>query len=85
MPREDRDGSGLFYDLVKQLMVSKLNKDPHTCEECGKHTSSKRMYMHHTKYVGATLYDLMFVCQSCNTLAKNRNLHEKLGSQNTLD
>jgi hypothetical protein len=30
--------------------------------------------IHHTKYDGATIYDLMYVCQHCNVLGENRGL-----------
>ena len=55
--------------LVFYCMTELLGKDPRVCEVCREH-QDKLCEIHHTKYEGATLYDLQFVCRSCN-LARN--------------
>ena len=57
--------------LVRQIMVGRLGKDPNICELCGK---TGKMDIHHRKYDGATLYDLVFACRSCNLLPENKGL-----------
>ena len=47
----------------------RLNKDLKTCELCG--ITGVRLDIHHTKYEGATVYDLQLVCRSCNLKAEN--------------
>ena len=50
-----------------------LGKDPHTCEIC-KEIQDTPCDIHHTKYEGATVYDLQFVCRSCNLSWANKGL-----------
>lgn len=42
-----------------------LGKDPHVCEICLER-QERVCDIHHTKYEGATIYDLQYVCRSCN-------------------
>ena len=61
-----------FKNYLKTLLV-KIGKDFNWCESCGVSTGGKSI-IHHTKYDGATLYDLEVVCIGCNNLGANRGL-----------
>lgn len=50
-----------------------LGKDPQTCEICEAGVPDG-CQIHHTKYKGATIYDLMYICGSCNKARANRGL-----------
>jgi 5-methylcytosine-specific restriction endonuclease McrA len=76
MPRLATDqraltNTGMLGYSIRQLMIHRLGKDPNLCELCGK---VGKMDIHHAKYDGATLYDLVFACRRCNTQAENRGL-----------
>lgn len=58
---------------VEPLMTEALGKDPHMCEICGER-QQRKCDIHHKKYEGATLYDLQFVCRSCNLAHVNMGL-----------
>lgn len=45
--------------------MAQLGKDPYLCEICGE-PQTKKCDVHHTKYEGATIYDLRYACRSCN-------------------
>lgn len=47
--------------------------DEHVCGICGER-QAKKCDIHHTKYEGATVYDLMYVCRSCNCARVNCGL-----------
>jgi 5-methylcytosine-specific restriction endonuclease McrA len=49
-------------------------RDFNTCEYCGKHIPDNHFEIHHTRYEGATYYDLMIVCRSCNKIPENVGL-----------
>lgn len=79
MPRQVIDQLGGLEVYIIPILKSrgrKFNK----CEECGKKlpkklSNGKRGFeLHHTKYEGATINDLMIVCHGCNALTKNRGL-----------
>lgn len=57
--------------VIEAMMM--LGKDPYVCEIC-EEPQDTHCIVHHTKYVGATLYDLMFVCSSCNNARVNKGL-----------
>jgi hypothetical protein len=59
-------------DIIIQLMVQR-GDDPHLCALCGDR-SEKRMTIHHTRYEGATLADLVFACMRCQLQWENRGL-----------
>ncbi len=50
----------------------RMGKDLNKCEQCG--VTDKKLDIHHTKYDGATVYDLQLVCRSCNLTGVNRSL-----------
>lgn len=49
-------------------------RDFSKCEYCSKYIPNNRYEIHHTKYDGATYYDLMIVCASCNRIPVNVGL-----------
>lgn len=49
-----------------------MGKSTNICEQCG--ITDKKLDIHHTKYDGATVYDLQLVCRSCNLKADNKGL-----------
>ncbi len=57
--------------LIRHLMVNNLHKDPESCEMCG---CRYKALIHHPRYEGATLYDLMFICARCNNNKANKGL-----------
>lgn len=50
-----------------------IGKDRYRCELCLDQVP-KGCVVHHTKYEGATIYDLMYLCQSCNLARENTGL-----------
>lgn len=44
------------------------------CEDCQRDLLRKDAKIHHTKYEGATINDLMIICQSCNLKPENKGL-----------
>ena len=63
---------GQLLEYVTACMLA-LGKDPHMCEICNE-LQATPCDVHHTKYEGATLYDLMYACRSCNLARANRGL-----------
>lgn len=53
--------------------LTRLGKDRYTCEICLEPVP-KGCIVHHIKYEGATVYDLMYVCGSCNLSRANKGL-----------
>lgn len=49
-------------------------RDFSVCEQCLEAIPNGKYDIHHTKYEGATYYDLEIVCRSCNLKAKNMGL-----------
>lgn len=68
----DDYNDGTFRRILIALMVER-GDDPHKCALCGV-TSEEMMTIHHTKYVGATLADLVFACMSCQSKWENKAL-----------
>lgn len=65
-------GRGVLYDYVSECF-RRLGKDPFMCEIC-EEPQKKKCQIHHTKYEGCTVYDLQYVCQSCNLARVNMGL-----------
>jgi hypothetical protein len=61
-----------FKNIVRRLMIDR-GDDPHLCALCGCR-SEKPMTIHHTKYEGATLADLVFACMACQNKFENKGL-----------
>ena len=53
--------------------LSRLGKDPFVCDVC-EASQPKKCDIHHTKYDGATIYDLQYVCRSCNLARAGQGL-----------
>lgn len=64
---------GNTFSLYVREALNQLGKDPYFCEIC-EEPQAKRCVIHHTKYAGATLYDLKYICQSCNLSRMNVGL-----------
>lgn len=64
---------GNLRPIVIALMKS-TDRDFNTCEQCNKHIPDGKFDIHHTKYNGATYYDLQIVCRSCNLTGDNVGL-----------
>ena len=62
-----------FYPLVIATL-EKIGKKFDKCEQCGNPIPKGKFEIHHTKYEGATIYDLQVVCHKCNTKSENRGL-----------
>lgn len=69
---EDAFGAGAFRSIVFQLLVDR-GLDPHLCGICGI-KQLKVCDMHHTKYDGATIYDVIFACHACNVAREQKGL-----------
>lgn len=61
-----------FMPYVHECL-ERLGKDRFTCELCLEPVP-KGCNVHHTKYQGATVYDLMYICTSCNLSRENKGL-----------
>jgi hypothetical protein len=73
--RTEADGSFISMQrpIIDQLLQSVRGLDPYFCVGC-RQEQVKKCDIHHTKYEGATLYDLQYLCHPCNTKAENRGL-----------
>ena len=71
MGRVKNDGDPV--EMYLRPMLKRLGKDFNWCEYCGIGTNGKSV-VHHTKYDGATLYDLDVICNRCNLQTENKGL-----------
>lgn len=62
-----------LYPYVIALMEQE-GRDFFICELCDTDIPEGEFEIHHTKYEGATYYDLRIVCRRCNRLPENRLL-----------
>lgn len=62
-----------FMPYVKEAL-RRLGKDSTTCEIC-EDKPKRGCVVHHTKYEGVTVYDLMYICTSCNLARENKGLN----------
>lgn len=53
------------------FLMEQEGRDFTECELCGDDIEGGQFEIHHTKYDGATYYDLRIVCKSCNRKAEN--------------
>jgi hypothetical protein len=62
-------------DITKYIKVilNDQNVDFTKCSYCGNEIKNNKK-LHHTKYDGATIYDIKILCHSCNLKKENRNL-----------
>jgi hypothetical protein len=64
--------SAMIRPLVEQCLLT-LGHDPYFCDVC-EEPQLIPCDIHHTKYEGATIYDLVYACRSCNTSRVNKGL-----------
>lgn len=70
---EHRLAPGAFRDAVI-FTLKQQGREFDKCEWCGEPFKDGKYQLHHTKYEGATIDDLMIVCQPCNLIPQNRFL-----------
>lgn len=63
--------SGPLRDIIFECF-RRMGKRFDRCEQCAVKTA--KLSIHHTKYKGATVYDLQLVCHKCNMAPKNKGL-----------
>lgn len=56
-----------------EYCLEQLGKNPYVCEIC-EERQFRKCDIHHTKYENATIYDLQWVCRSCNLSFANTGL-----------
>lgn len=54
-------------------ILEKQGRNFYICELCG-NEYNKKLGIHHKKYNGATINDVVIACQKCNTQPYNKNL-----------
>jgi hypothetical protein len=57
------------------FLMRKEGRDFSRCELGNERIENGQYEIHHTKYDGATYYDLRIVCRSCNRKPENCLLH----------
>lgn len=63
--------------IMRSIVVSMMTEEGRNfgaCEQCSEPIPKGKWELHHTKYEGATYYDLQIICRSCNRLDKNVGL-----------
>lgn len=73
LPYSDDARLNNLRPIIIALMESQ-GRDFKICELCLEPISGNSFDIHHTKYNGATYYDLLIVCRKCNTATHNRYL-----------
>ena len=71
--RLEIDGDSRIRPYIDAIFKAD-KRDLTTCELCGKRIPEGKHQLHHTKYEGATIYDLKIVCCSCNLKQENKLL-----------
>lgn len=62
---------------LRDVVVAMMKREGRDFTHCevGDHSIANGKYdIHHTKYKGATYYDLQIACRKCNTAQENRFL-----------
>lgn len=62
---------------LRNIIVAMMKRDGRDftkCELCPATIPAGKYDLHHSKYDGATYYDLRIVCRSCNNRAENKLL-----------
>lgn len=72
------NGQNVYHSLqhIRKYIVAlaiRDGRDLHTCEICRNPIKGTAVF-HHTKYEGATYYDLKIACTRCNTQKENQLL-----------
>jgi hypothetical protein len=63
-------------DHLRPYILALMQRDGRDFEWCevGEHQIDNGFVIHHTRYDGATYYDLGICCRSCNNMAENVGL-----------
>lgn len=61
-----------MFPIIHPLLAE-LGKDRYRCDLCAEPVPGG-CSIHHTRYEGSTIYDLMYVCRSCNLARENKGL-----------
>lgn len=73
-------GNSEQYGLSRQmkdyvvLLMEQDGRNFDKCEQCFINIPKGKYQIHHTKYEGATYYDLQIVCNNCNHKSENIGL-----------
>jgi hypothetical protein len=61
---------------LRPIILAMMRREGRNFKWCelGHHPLKGRLTLHHTKYEGATYYDLQIACYSCQMKAENKNL-----------
>lgn len=68
------DNTTSYLRWIILAMMKREGRDFTKCELCGDPIPKGKHQIHHTKYDGATYYDLRIVDAKCNMASQNRNL-----------
>jgi hypothetical protein len=71
---EALDNTTSYLRWIILAMMKREGRNFTQCELCTVRIPKGHHEIHHTKYEGATYYDLRIVCRSCNKLPTNMNL-----------
>ena len=72
MPRHKTDN--FEENALRHIIIRLMEQNGQDRSVCGMCDKIGPTVIHHTKYDGATIYDLIFVCQKCNTQPENKHL-----------
>lgn len=73
-PARSADGANSIGRHFRNLLANMMVRDGRNleeCEQCFSEIPEGKYQLHHTKYEGATYYDLQIVCQRCNLQTEN--------------
>lgn len=68
------DNTTSYLRWIIRAMMKQEGRDFTQCELCPAKIPQGKHNIHHTKYEGATYYDLRIVCAKCNNAPENRYL-----------
>lgn len=63
-----------LHSTFRELIIAMMKRDGRNfaqCELCHAKIPKGKFQLHHTKYEGATYYDLRIVCGKCNLSKEN--------------
>lgn len=78
-PAANRKGKSLDFQLghLREIVIELLRQQHRLfdkCEICNDPIPKGKFDLHHTKYEGATINDLLIVCRACNVSQQNKFL-----------
>jgi hypothetical protein len=68
----DQFGDGPWRMLIESAM-RQLGHNPYICDICAER-QHRKCGIHHKRYEGATIQDLVYACRSCNLSMRNKYL-----------